>query len=141
MTLKDARPFITTSVFGAAFVVTALTCAARNAGTDTGLASMQSCIQDRFVENGSRVVSASPDAAGMRVMGEREHAPSVTIFSRKSLPPEIRLGDSSGRFGLQNSIGSLTAIGNLADSISRKCLVSSRPVHAVRRAGAEPSPS
>jgi hypothetical protein len=128
MRFKDAKPFITTSVFGAAFLVTALTCAARNNGVDAVMVDRQTCIQDQFSANGYRIISSGPDAVGLRITGQRENAPLVTIFSQKGAPPEIRLGDAGGRFALQES-APLGVAQNLAEGISKRCF---GPANAAR---------
>jgi hypothetical protein len=122
MSFRNARPFISTAVFGAALLATALTCAARNSGADPVFEQTQSCIRTQFLENGYHIVSDGPDAVGARISGQRNDSPPVTVFFRKEMPLGIRLGDSGGRFALQPSLNQFASIKNLTDGIAGRCL-------------------
>lgn len=121
MTWRSSLPFIAMAIYGGAFVATAAAFGARTNGADTPLSKTEACVRIQFEKNGFEASKPEADVNGVRVSGDRNGSPHITVFLRRNTAPEIRIGGVDGRFALMPEHTSLAPVERLTEALSAHC--------------------
>lgn len=103
------------------FVATAAAFGARTNGADTPLLKAEACVRTQFEKNGFDASKSEADVSGVRVSGDRNGSPHITVFLRRNSTPEIRIGGVDGRFALMPEHASLAPVERLTEALSAHC--------------------
>jgi hypothetical protein len=78
-------------------------------------------VRAQFEKNGFDLSKSESSVEGLRVSGDRNGSPHITVFLRRATAPEIRIGGTDGRFPVTSGSASLEPVERFADGLSAHC--------------------